>query len=76
MKDTPQAIHREIVNVGEKSWKGTSTRRPPKKVESTCRSGPASFDDKVECRGGHLVAEGGQMRKSADCFPAHLGAIA
>jgi hypothetical protein len=75
MKESPQAI-REIVNVGEKSWKGASTRRPPKKIESTCRSGPASFDDKVECRGGHLVAGRGQGRRSADRFPEHLGAMA
>ena len=51
MKDKPQAIRREIANVGETSWKGASTQRPPKEIDSTCRSGPASFDDKVEWPG-------------------------
>ena len=35
MKDTPQPTRQEIL----------------KKDQSTCRSGPASFDDKVEWRG-------------------------
>ena len=73
MKDTPQAIRREIVNVGEKSSKGISTPRPPKKVESTCRS---CFDETVGRRGGHLVAGRGQVRKSADRLAEHLGAMA
>ena len=57
MKDQPSAIRRAIVNVGEKSWNGASTRRPAKKVESTCRSGPASFDDKVEWPGEGTCAD-------------------
>ena len=57
MTDTPQTIRRENVNVGEKSWKGTSTRQLPKKVESTCRSRPVSFDDKVEWRGEGTCAD-------------------
>jgi hypothetical protein len=76
MKDTPQAIRREIVNVGEKSSKGISTPRPPEKVESTCRSCPASFDETVGRGGGHLVAGRGQVRKSADRLAEHLGAMA
>ena len=70
MKETPQAIRGETVNVGEKSWKGTSMRQPPKQVESTRRSGPASFDDKVEPRGGHRVAGRGQVCNRAHHFPS------
>ena len=76
MKDTPPAIRRAIVNVGEKSWKGISTRPPPKTIESTCRSGPASFDVEVERKGGHLVAGRGQARKSPAPLAEHLGAMA
>ena len=66
MKDKPRAIRREAVNASE-------TR-----VESTCRSGPSSFVDKVECGGGHLVEEAvvGKMRVSAGRFPENVGAIA
>ena len=76
MKDTPQAIRREIVNVGEKSSKGISTPRLPREVE-TCRSCPASFDETVGRRGGgHLVAGRGQVRRSADRLAEQLGAMA
>jgi hypothetical protein len=70
MTDTPQAIRREIVNVGEKSWKGTSTRQLPKK------SGiDLSIPSRLIRRQGR-VAGRRHVRERTDRFPENLGAIA
>ena len=73
---TPGPAHGRSRAATSSARKGIPTRRPPKRVQSTCRSGPASFDVRVERRDGHLVAGRGQVRKSADRLAEHLGAMA
>ena len=73
---TPGPAHGRSRAATSSARKGIPTRRPPKRVQSTCRSGPASFDETVGRGGGHLVAGRGQVRKSADRLAEQLGAMA
>jgi hypothetical protein len=78
MTDKQRAIPRETVNASEKSWKGTSTRRPPTTVESDCRSGPSSFVDELECAGRASGRRGGREEDARERgpFSRNVGAIA